>query len=162
MKYENLAFLARTKYSSIDDLNQVDLSLSPVKTRFYRFLLKQLFATVKTNNYEQTLRILSQGADANYRLMDDIGHSCLHAAVQNNQLGQIEILCLYGADLTCLDKNGCTPLDLARMNNSTVIAERLLELQFELTDDFSYFLCGKRPEHAKGRHFLIPDQIERY
>jgi ankyrin repeat protein len=106
--------------------------------------------------------MLSQGADANYRSSQEEGHSCLHTAVLHNQLGQIEILCLYGADLTSVDRSGLTPYELAKANNLTHIADRLLELQFELTDEFSYFLCGKRPEHAKGKNFLIPDQIDKY
>jgi G protein-coupled receptor kinase interacting protein 2 len=124
--------------------------------------VKQLFATVKTGNYESTLRMLSQGADANYRNSQEEGQSCLHTAVLHNQLGQIEMLCLYGADLTTVDRNGLTPYELAKANNMSHIADRLVELQFELTDEFSYFLCGKRPEHAKGKSFLIPDQSERY
>ena len=49
LKYENLSFISRGKYTSIEELNQ------------------QLLASVKTSNYEATLRILSQGADANYK-----------------------------------------------------------------------------------------------
>ena len=102
------------------------------------------------------MKILSQGADANYRNQED-GLLCLHSAVLNNQLGQIELLCLYGGDVTGLDKNGQTPYELAKSNNFIAIADRLLELQFELTDDLSYFLCNKRPDHKNGQHFLIPD-----
>ena len=75
----------------------------------------------------------------------------------NNQLGQIEILCLYGADLTGLDRNGQTALELARILNNQHILDRLIELQFELTDDISYFLCNKRPDHKNNQHFFIPD-----
>ncbi|CAF0953229.1 unnamed protein product [Brachionus calyciflorus] len=138
MKYENLAFISRGKYSSIEELNQ------------------QLIQCLKTSNYEKTLRILSQGADGNYRCQET-GNQCLHQAVLNNQLGQIEILCLYGADLTGLDRNGQTPLDLARQLNNQQISDRLIELQFELTDDISYFLNNKRADHKNGQHFLIPE-----
>jgi G protein-coupled receptor kinase interacting protein 2 len=117
-------------------------------------------SNIKTNNYEATLRILSQGADANYRNQES-GSSCLHVAVATNQLGQCELLCLYGADLTALDKNGATPYEIAKSYNFSSIAERLLELQFELTDEYSYFLCGKRPDHSKGQHFLIPESNEK-
>ncbi len=140
-KYENLSYISRGKYSSIEELNQ------------------QLLASVKTSNYEATLRILSQGADANYR-NQETGQFCLHTAVLHNQLGQIELLCLYGGDVTCLDRAGQTPLDLAKANNLTATADRLLELQFELTDELTYFLCNKRPDHKSGQHFLIPDVNE--
>ena len=74
-----------------------------------------MLASVKTNNYESTLRILSQGADANYRSQED-GSLCIHTAVIHNQIGQIELLCLYSAEVievvfvyTGLDRNGLTP-----------------------------------------------------
>lgn len=118
--------------------------------------MKQLFSCVKTSNYEQTLRILSQGADANYRCQET-SNQCIHEAILNNQIGQIEILCLYGAELNSVDRNGLTAIDLARSLKLDQIAERLVELQFELTDDFSYFLCNKKPDHKSGQHFLIPD-----
>jgi G protein-coupled receptor kinase interactor 2 len=105
------------------------------------------------------LRILSQGADANYRSSEE-GMSCIHHAVINNRIGQIELLCLYGADVTAVDKNGQTPYDLAKQNELHAIADRLLELQFELTDELTYFLCSKRVEHKSGNHFFIPDLNE--
>ncbi len=120
-----------------------------------------MVASVKTNNYENTLRILSQGADANYRSQED-GSLCLHTAVLHNQIGQIELLCLYGAEVTGLDRNGLTPYELAKLNSSTQIADRLLELQFELTDEISYYLCNKRPDHKSGQHFYVPDLTDRY
>jgi G protein-coupled receptor kinase interacting protein 2 len=140
MKYENLVFVARGKYTSIEELNQ------------------QLVAAVKTNNYELTLRILAQGADANYKTQED-GNQLLHIAVLNNQIGQIELLSLYGADVTCLNRSGQSPLDLAEQNNYQTIMDRLYELQFELTDELSYFLCNKRPDHKLKKHFLIPNNL---
>ncbi len=115
--------------------------------------------SVKTNNFESTLRILSQGADANYKSQEN-GNFCLHAAVLSNQLGQIELLCLYGADVSCLDKSGQTPYELAKSINNNQIADRLIELQFELTDEITYFLCNKRPDHKSGKHFYIPESAE--
>lgn len=114
-------------------------------------------ASVRSNDLKATLKILSQGADANYRSSEN-GNQCLHAAVLANEIGQIELLCLYGADVTSLDRNGLTPYDLARMHGFQQIADRLVELQFELTDELSYFLCNKRPEHKSGQHFLIPER----
>ena len=124
------------------------------------YSLKQLYATVKTNNYEQTLRILSQGADSNYRNQED-GNYCLHAAVHAHQLGQIELLCLYGAEVTCLDRHSHTPQEIAKSVGAHQIADRLVELQFELTDEIAYFLSNKRPDH-KVAHFLIPDLSSDY
>jgi G protein-coupled receptor kinase interacting protein 2 len=121
-------------------------------------LNQQLVAAVKTNNYELTLKILAQGADANYKSQED-GNQLLHTAVLHNQIGQIELLCLYGADVTCLNRSGQTPLDLAEQNNFQSIIDRLYELQFELTDELSYFLCNKRPDHKLKKHFLIPNNL---
>ena len=123
-------------------------------------MVKQLLNSVKSNNFETTLRILSQGADANHRNQED-GYTCIHRAVLSNQIGQIELLCLYGADVAALDRNGQTPYELAKVNNLNSLAERLMELQFELTDELSYFLCNKRPDHKSGQHFLIPDLSEK-
>ena len=77
-----------------------------------------MLASVKTNNYESTLRILSQGSDANYRSQED-SSLCIHTAIIRNQIGQIELLCLYGAEVTGLDRNGLTPYELAKLNNHT-------------------------------------------
>jgi len=140
-KYENLTFIARGKYSSIEELNQ------------------QLMAAVKTHNYEISLRLFSQGADANYKNYDE-GFSCVHVAVLNNQIGQVELLNIFGADLTVLDRNGNSAYDLAKMNGFNAIADRLQEIQFELTDEFAYFLCSKRTDHKSAPHIHIPDLNE--
>jgi hypothetical protein len=137
-KYENLAFIARGKYSSIDELNQ------------------QLIKNVKTANYEMTLRILSQGADPNYKSQHD-GSSCLQVAVLYDQIGQIEILSLYGADIVAVDRNGNTPLDYAKAKNYQHIVDRLLELQFELTDEFIYYATNKRVDHRTEVNLCLPD-----
>ena len=118
-----------------------------------------MLAAVKTNNYEASLRLFSQGADANYKTQED-GTTCLHAAVMHNQIGQVELLAIFGADLSALDKNGNSAYDLAKLNGFHAIAERLIELQFEITDEFSYFLCNKRPDHKSNQHFLVPDFSE--
>lgn len=162
MKYESLAFLSRGKYSSIDELNQVScfrirmflFNLFEFWKSFF-FYLKQLLNSVITNNYESTLRILSLGADANYRNQED-GLTCLHTAIQHEQLGQVELLALYGADFTSLTGSGQSIHELASKINNQQMCERLYELQYELTDELSYFLCNKRPDHKTGKHFLLP------
>lgn len=37
------------------------------------------------------------------------------------------------------------------------MALRLIELEFDVSDRFSMFLCGRKAEHANNQHFLIPD-----
>lgn len=117
-------------------------------------------AAVRTNNYEISLRLFAQGADANYKNYED-GLTCLHVAVLSNQIGQVELLNIFGADLTALDRNGNSAYDLAKMNGFNAIADRLQELQFEITDEITYFLCNKRPDHKSGQHISVPELNER-
>ena len=98
--------------------------------------------------------------DDNYKNYDE-GFSCVHVAVLNNQIGQVELLNIFGADLTALDRNGNSAYDLAKMNGFNAIADRLQEIQFELTDEFAYFLCSKRTDHKSAQHIHIPDLNER-
>lgn len=37
------------------------------------------------------------------------------------------------------------------------LSERLEELEFEVTDRLTMFLCGRTADHRKGVHFLIPE-----
>lgn len=55
---------------------------------------------------------------------------------------------MYGAEISVLDGNGNTPVDIARSNNHNVIADRLVEAMYEVTDRITMFLGGKRPDHA--------------
>lgn len=68
------------------------------------------------------------------------------------------MLIVYGADITAKDSHGNTPYEIARLNKHNTIAERLMEATYEVTDRLSYFLTGKKPDHTKGTHLLIPEQ----
>lgn len=39
------------------------------------------------------------------------------------------------------------------------LSARLEELQFEVTNRLSMYLCGRRPDHSKEQYFLIPDLV---
>ena len=41
------------------------------------------------------------------------------------------------------------------------MVDRLQEVQYELTDRLAYFLCGKKPDHRTGQHFIIPELSDR-
>ncbi|MEQ2249316.1 glycerophosphoinositol permease, partial [Ilyodon furcidens] len=41
------------------------------------------------------------------------------------------------------------------------LAERLVEIQYELTDRLTFYLCGRRPDHRNGQHFIIPKMADR-
>ncbi|XP_052896542.1 ARF GTPase-activating protein Git [Anopheles moucheti] len=123
-------------------------------------LSKQLHASVRAGNLETSLRLLVQGADPNF-YHEDKGSTPLHVAVKSGQLSQIELLLVYGADVNALDAQGNTPLELARQAKHSVIAERLLEVMYEVTDRLTFFLIGKKPNHASGQHLLIPGQSKK-
>ena len=80
---------------------------------FFFFFFQQLHSSVRTNNLETVLRLISKGADPNY-LHPEKGNCPLHVAAGSGQLLQIELLVIYGADPGALDVNGKTPIDHAR------------------------------------------------
>ncbi|XP_065093760.1 ARF GTPase-activating protein Git [Ochlerotatus camptorhynchus] len=123
-------------------------------------LSKQLHASVRSGNLETSLRLLVQGADPNF-FHDEKGSTPLHVSARSGQLLQMELLLVYGADVNALDSQGNTPLDVAKACKQTAITERLVEAMYEVTDRLSYFLTGKKPDHASGHHLLIPDQSKK-
>ncbi len=70
---------------------------------------------------------------------------------------QVELLAIYGGDPGQPDFGGQTAADTARAEKQTDLAERLLELEFETTDRLTIYLCGRKPEHRQGQHFVIPE-----
>lgn len=49
-----------------------------------------------------------------------------------------------------------------RSNGYSDLADRLVELQYELTDRMTCFIGGKRPDHKLGPHVILPELNERY
>uniref|UniRef100_A0A182LXY4 Arf-GAP domain-containing protein n=1 Tax=Anopheles culicifacies TaxID=139723 RepID=A0A182LXY4_9DIPT len=147
-KHVQLAFVLKPTFQA-EEGSSLELELS-----------KQLHASVRAGNLETSLRLLVQGADPNF-YHEDKGSTPLHVAVKSGQLSQIELLLVYGADVNALDAQGNTPLDLARQAKHSVIAERLLEVMYEVTDRLTFFLIGKKPNHASGQHLLIPGQSKK-
>lgn len=141
-KHVNLSFILKP---SVQDDQNTNLEIE---------LSKQLHASCRAPNLETSLRLLVQGADPNY-YHEDKGSTPLHVAVKSGQASQVELLIVYGADLTAIDSQGNTPRDLAK---DRAIETRLIEAMYEVTDRVCYFLCGKKPDHQKGEHFIIPDQ----
>ncbi|KAJ8312911.1 hypothetical protein KUTeg_010284 [Tegillarca granosa] len=143
-KYQFLQFVNKQKDGEISSLD--DLS-------------KQLHSSVRTNNLETCLRLLSKGADPNY-FHPEKGNCPLHVAAQCGQPFQVELLVVYGADPGALDSCGKTPIDHARSEGYPDLADRLLECQFELTDRLAYYLCKRKPDHRSGIHFIIPEMAD--
>ncbi|XP_061888135.1 ARF GTPase-activating protein GIT2-like isoform X3 [Entelurus aequoreus] len=149
-KYQMLAYVHRMPCREDDSVTAKDLS-------------KQLHSSVRTGNLETCLRLLSLGAQANFFHpggSQEKGNTPLHIAAKAGQLLQAELLAVYGADPGALDSSGKTPIDCARQAGHQEVAERLVEIQYELTDRLTFYLCGRRPDHRFGQHFIIPQMAD--
>lgn len=123
-------------------------------------LSKQLHASVRTANLETSLRLIVQGADVNYYSKEK-GCSCIHVAARSGQASQAELLVVYGAGLTARDAQGNTASQIAKLNSHAALSERLMEATYEVTDRLSYFLCGKKADHAVGQQIFVPSGVQR-
>uniref|UniRef100_A0A8C6W808 GIT ArfGAP 2 n=1 Tax=Nannospalax galili TaxID=1026970 RepID=A0A8C6W808_NANGA len=126
-KYQMLAFVHRLPCRDDDSVTAKDLS-------------KQLHSSVRTGNLETCLRLLSLGAQANF-FHPEKGSTPLHVASKAGQILQAELLAVYGADPGTQDSSGKTPVDYARQGGHHELAERLVEIQYELTDRLAFYLC---------------------
>ncbi|XP_076855229.1 ARF GTPase-activating protein GIT2a isoform X6 [Brachyhypopomus gauderio] len=141
-KYQMLAFVHRMPCRDEDSCTARDLS-------------KQLHSSVRSGNLETSLRLLSLGAQANF-FHPEKGTTPLHVAAKAGQVCQAELLAVYGADPGALDAHGNMPIDYAREVGNVDLADRLVEIQYELTDRLAFYLCGRKPDHKNGQHFIIP------
>ncbi|KAL0965663.1 hypothetical protein UPYG_G00284140 [Umbra pygmaea] len=145
-KYQMLAYVHRMPCREDDCVTTKDLS-------------KQLHSSVRTGNLETCLRLLSLGAQANF-FHPEKGNSPLHVAAKAGQVCQAELLAVYGADPGALDTGGKTPIEYARQAGHPELADRLVEIQHELTDRLAFYLCGRKPDHRNGQHFIIPQMAD--
>ncbi|XP_026575080.1 ARF GTPase-activating protein GIT2 isoform X1 [Pseudonaja textilis] len=145
-KYQMLAFVHRLPCRDDDSVTAKDLS-------------KQLHSSVRTGNLETCLRLLSLGAQANF-FHPEKGNTPLHVAAKTGQVLQAELLAVYGADPGTPDSCGKTPVDYARQGGHHELAERLVEVQYELTDRLAFYLCGRKPDHKGRQHFIIPQMAD--
>ncbi|XP_010768948.1 ARF GTPase-activating protein GIT2a isoform X5 [Notothenia coriiceps] len=146
-KYQMLAFVHRMPCREDDSSTAKDLS-------------KQLHSSVRTGNLETCLRLLSLGAQANF-FHPEKGNTPLHVAAKAGQVSQTELLTVYGADPGAPDSNGKTPIDYAREAGHHELADRLVEIQYELTDRLAFYLCGRKPDHKNSQHFIVPQMADR-
>uniref|UniRef100_A0A4W5KM25 G protein-coupled receptor kinase interacting ArfGAP 2a n=1 Tax=Hucho hucho TaxID=62062 RepID=A0A4W5KM25_9TELE len=135
-KYQMLAFVHRMPCRDDDSFTAKDLS-------------KQLHSSVRTGNLETCLRLLSLGAQANF-FHPEKGNTPLHVAAKAGQVFQAELLTVYGADPGAPDTSAKTPIDYARQAGYHDLADRLVEIQYELTDRLAFYLCGRKPDHKNG------------
>ncbi|XP_075168495.1 ARF GTPase-activating protein GIT1 [Haematobia irritans] len=148
-KHVQLAFVLKPNLQDVDD----DITGS---TGLEHELSKQLHASVRTSNLETSLRLLVQGADPNF-FHEEKRSTPLHVAAKFGQASQIELLIVHGAEINVVDGNGLTPLEVAKANNHTLIADRLLDAMYEVSDRIIMYLGGKKPDHTSGRHLIIPE-----
>ncbi|XP_041756399.2 ARF GTPase-activating protein GIT2 isoform X10 [Coregonus clupeaformis] len=146
-KYQMLAFVHRMPCRDDDSFTAKDLS-------------KQLHSSVRTGNLETCLRLLSLGAQANF-FHPEKGNTPLHVAAKAGQVFQAELLTIYGADPGAPDTSAKTPIDYARQTGYHDLADRLVEIQYELTDRLAFYLCGRKPDHKNGQHFIVPQMADR-
>eukprot|EP00063_Salmo_salar_P041392 XP_014016227.1 PREDICTED: ARF GTPase-activating protein GIT2 isoform X4 [Salmo salar] len=145
-KYQMLAFVHRMPCRDDDSFTAKDLS-------------KQLHSSVRTGNLETCLRLLSLGAQANF-FDPEKGNTPLHVAAKAGQVSQAELLTVYGADPGAPDSNAKTPINYARQAGYHDLADRLVEIQYELTDRLAFYLCGRKPNHKNGQHFIVPQMAD--
>lgn len=148
-KHLHLAFVRRPDLTDAEGDGGDTNRLNPAEE-----LSRQLHASVRTSNLETSLRLLVQGADPNY-FHEEKSSTPLHVAAKFGQVSQVELLLIYGADINAIDGNHLTPIELAKANNHTLIALRLQDAMYEVTDRLSMFLGGKKPDHAVSEP-LVP------
>ncbi|XP_039272638.2 ARF GTPase-activating protein GIT2-like [Styela clava] len=140
----------KSKYLNLSYVHRL-----PLREDEHHDISKQLHSSVRTGNLETCLRLLSRGAQANF-FSPERGNAPLHVASKVGQSLQVELLVAYGADPAIRDSNGKTPEDIARAENHNDLADRLVELQHELSDRFTEFVCSQTPDHKAGKHYLLP------
>jgi len=78
-------------------------------------------------------------------VLQEKGNTPVHVAAKAGQSLQVELLVTYGADPAACDTNKLTPESLARGEGHHELADRLVELQYELSDRMSNFVWGMKP-----------------
>ncbi|CAH8557507.1 unnamed protein product, partial [Heterobilharzia americana] len=166
-KYLFLGFFKKPRNINQDDLNQ------------------QLHASVRTGVLETSLYLLALGANPNF-IHPTKGTAPIHVACQYGQIGQVELLLAYGADVCIRDSSGKTVIDLAldkalalneSMNPKDVMklmrreeklqlawssmVDVLVSAYYDLTDSLAYFLTRHIPDHKAAFFGLHNNDMSR-
>uniref|UniRef100_A0A665UNP3 Arf-GAP domain-containing protein n=1 Tax=Echeneis naucrates TaxID=173247 RepID=A0A665UNP3_ECHNA len=142
-KYQMLAFVHRLPCREDDSSTAKDLS-------------KQLHSSVRTGNLETCLRLLSLGAQANFFHPNFHLHSGFSILEPRTPKAKL-LLIIYGPDSGNVK---CFFFFLCREAGHHDLADRLVEIQYELTDRLSFYLCGRKPDHKNGQHFIVPQMAD--
>uniref|UniRef100_A0A915IB25 GIT Spa2 homology (SHD) domain-containing protein n=1 Tax=Romanomermis culicivorax TaxID=13658 RepID=A0A915IB25_ROMCU len=162
-KYVDQAFVLKPNFSRLSEGEDGTMGgISAVSLiEAFREINKQLYSCVRTNYVETTLRLLAQGANPMGYVDPDTGFTPMHIAAREGQDLQVELLYLYGADPMQPDFGGLTPYEHAKQAGHFDLASHLFDLQYEVTDRMSFYLCSKKPDHSSmmldHQHFIVPE-----
>ena len=113
-----------TDDDSADDVNELN---------------SQLFAAARTNELLTSLRLLAHGARPDWVNPERANNSSLHVAASSNQALQIELLAVYGGNPALLNDDRKSPEDMAHEKGYYSLANRLIEIRFEILGSGSKF-----------------------
>ena len=85
--------------------------------------MKAFFQAVKEGNTENIKRAWLSGMNVN--VIDELGRTSLHVAVETGQVGVMELLLSAGVDIDVVDAQGRSPISIAQEKQQCVIAEML-------------------------------------
>lgn len=103
----------------------------PVVTPAARVTARSLHEAVVGGDYDETARLLDQGASIEAKDPGS-GASPLHYAVMKGRMKIIDLLLSRGADVNSRTRNGTTPLHTAALYARKEVAERLLEAKADV------------------------------
>lgn len=103
----------------------------PVVTPAARVVARSLHEAVVGGDYDETARLLDQGANIEAKDPGS-GASPLHYAVMKGRMKIIDLLLSRGADVNSRTRNGTTPLHTAALYARKEVAERLLEAKADV------------------------------
>lgn len=103
----------------------------PVVTPAARVAARSLHEAVVGGDYDETARLLDQGASIEAKDPGS-GASPLHYAVMKGRMKIIDLLLSRGADVNSRTRNGTTPLHTAALYARKEVAERLLEAKADV------------------------------
>ena len=86
---------------------------------------EELFQAVFRGDVDEAARILNKGSNVNARSIS--GHSVIHSAVMNNQVGMVQLLTTHGVDVNLVLEHLKTPLHLAAKYSCEAVTKLLLE-----------------------------------
>ncbi|OAF66989.1 hypothetical protein A3Q56_05227 [Intoshia linei] len=118
-----------------------------------------LHRAVMRDNLVTTLQLLNFGADPNY-FSTETNLYTLHQACSKGCALQAEMLIIYGADYSMQDDSNFTAVEYSINNNHLELGQRMHEINYELTDSITHYLCNETPTHRNSCDFIVPKIIE--